>query len=373
MDSRDSFIRDKLEELSSAGLYRQLKYGSVNGQLIKIKDRDLVNLGTNDYLGMPSTEITSTQLQSSSRLISGNDDLYYTLEKKLARLKSKQASLVYPTGYMANIGVISALAERGDLIVSDELNHSSIIDACKISDANVAVYAHNNMTDLESKLKRRGRHKFVISEGIFSMDGDYANLPDLVGIAKRAGAITILDDAHGDFVIGRDGKGTMHKFGVVRDIDVYTSSLSKGLGSFGGYIAATRDIIDLCINRSRSFIYTSALPRSLIQHALLRLNIDHTKYRRKLYKNTKRLKRGLLLAGYDIRSNTHIMPIIVGDEHKVVNLSRWLYKQGLFVQPIRYPTVPYGTARLRISVTSWLDDATIDRIISIFTKMRSMF
>ena len=373
MDSRASFIRDELKALSSSGLYRKLEYGSVDGHLIKIKGRDLVNLGTNDYLGIPPTSIKSTQLQSSSRLISGNDDLYYTIEKTLARLKSKQSSLIYPTGYMANIGVISALAEYGDLIVSDELNHSSIIDACKISAASVAVYAHNDMSDLESKLKRKGRHKFVISEGIFSMDGDYANLSELVEIAKRAGAIIILDDAHGDFVVGRDGKGTMHKFGVVRDIDVYTSSLSKGLGSFGGYITATRDIIDLCINRSRSFIYTSALPRSLIQHALLRLNIDHTKYRRKLYQNTKRLKRGLLSAGYDIQSSTHIIPIIVGDEHKAVSLSRWLYRQGLFVQPIRYPTVPYGTARLRISVTSWLDDTTIDRIISIFTKMRPMF
>ncbi len=372
MDSRHRFVRDELDRLSTAGLYRQLKYGTIDGSFIKVGDSSLINLGSNDYLGMPPTSITPSQLQSSSRLISGNDNSYRTLESMLSRHKSKQASLVYPTGYMANIGVISTLASKGDLIVSDELNHSSIIDACRLSGADIAVYAHNDMSDLALKLKRDGRRKFVISEGIFSMDGDYVNLTELVEIAKHAGAITILDDAHGDFVVGRGGRGTMHKFGAVRDIDVYTSSLSKGLGSFGGYIATTRDVVDLCINRSRSFIYTSALPSLLVQHAQMRLKMDHTKYRTNLHKNTRRLRRGLELAGYDIRSKTHIIPIIIGNEQHAMDLGTWLYNRGLFVQPIRYPTVPRGAARLRLSVTGWLDAATIDKAISIFEEMYAM-
>jgi glycine C-acetyltransferase len=176
---------------------------------------------------MPTTKIQIKQLQSSSRLVSGNDESYKKLEDTLAKHKSHQSSLIYPTGYMANLGTISAIAKKGDLILSDELNHASIIESCKLTDAKVSIYKHNDMEDLNRKLKQNGKNKFVITEGIFSMDGDLSSLKQITEIAEKAKAITIVDDAHGDFVIGKDGKGTPDYFKVAKKIDVYISSLSK--------------------------------------------------------------------------------------------------------------------------------------------------
>ena len=363
------FVDLELQEIKQNNLYRKLRYGRSQGAYITINGKKLLNLCSNDYLGIPTTKIQIKQLQSSSRLVSGNDESYKKLEDSLAKHKSKQGSLIYPTGYMANLGVITSVAKKGDLILSDELNHASIIESCKLSDANVSIYKHNDPQDLQKKLKQKGKNKFVITEGIFSMDGDFSSLKQITEISEKAHAITVVDDAHGDFVVGRDGKGTPDHFHVGKKIDLYISSLSKGLGSFGGYVASQNKVIDLCINKSKSFIYTSALPSFLVEYSLKRLlNSNREKQRKKLGKNIRQLSKGLRQIGYEIKSTTHIIPIIVGNEKAAMEFGKFLFSNGIFAQPIRYPTVPKNQARLRISITAWLSDSDIDKALEIFEK-----
>lgn len=350
-----------------------MKYGISKGSKITINNRQLLNLCSNDYLGIPTTKIQIKQLQSSSRLVSGNDESYKKLEDTLAKHKSKQSSLIYPTGYMANLGAISAIAKKGDLILSDELNHASIIEACKLSDAKVSIYKHNDMADMNKKLKQKGGNKFIITEGIFSMDGDLSSLKQITEISEKSNAITIVDDAHGDFVIGKDGKGTPEYFNVAKKIDLYISSLSKGLGSFGGYITSQRNVVDLCINKSKSFIYTSALPSFLVEYSLKRYQSNREKQKKKLEKNTKQLSRGLKEIGYEINSHSQIIPIIVGNEKKAMDFGKFLFDNGVYAQPIRYPTVPKNKARLRISVTAWLTGTDIEKSLDIFEKSYRKF
>ncbi|MDH3823716.1 MAG: aminotransferase class I/II-fold pyridoxal phosphate-dependent enzyme, partial [Nitrosopumilus sp.] len=270
-------------------------------------------------------------------------------------------------------GAISSIAKKGDLILSDELNHASIIESCKLSDAKVVIYKHNDMQDLQKKIIQKGKNKFVITEGIFSMDGDLSSLKQITEISEKAKAITIVDDAHGDFVIGKDGKGTPDYFNVAKKIDLYISSLSKGLGSFGGYVASQNNVIDLCINTSKSFIYTSALPSFLIEYSQKRFQSNREKQKKKLEKNTKQISKGLAEIGYNINSSTHIIPIIIGNEKSAMNFGKFLFDNGIFAQPIRYPTVPKNQARLRISVTAWLSCTNIEQVLGIFEKAYHKF
>ena len=368
-----NFIDLELDQVKQKNLYRKLRYGKVQGSHITINNKKLLNLSSNDYLGIPIRKNQIKQLQSSSRSVSGNDESYKKLETKLAKHKSQQNSLVFPTGYMTNLGVISSIAKKGDIIFSDELNHASIIESCKLSDANISVYKHNDMEDLKIKLKQKGKNKFVITEGVFSMDGDLSHLKQITEIAEKSEVITIVDDAHGDFVIGKDGKGTPNYFKVSKKIDLYISSLSKGLGSFGGYVASQNNVIDLCINKSKSFIYTSALPSFLIEHTLQRFESNREKQKKKLENNTKQLSKGLKEIGFNIKSKSHIIPIIVGNEKESMKLGEFLNTNGIFVQPIRYPTVPKNQARLRISVTAWLSSEEIEKSLFIFEKAFKRF
>lgn len=373
MNNKLNFVDLELEQIKQNNLYRKLRYGKSNQGYITINGRKLLNLCSNDYLGIPVTKIKIKQMQSSSRLVSGNDESYKILEKKLARHKSQQTSLIYPTGYMANLGSITAVAKKGDIILSDELNHASIIESCKLAGAQVSIYKHNDMDDLNKKLQQKGKNKFVITEGIFSMDGDFSKLKEIIEIAEKSKAITILDDAHGDFVVGIDGKGTPNHFNVTKKIDLYISSLSKGLGSFGGYVSSQNNVIDLCINKSKSFIYTSALPSFLVEYSLKRFESNREKQRKKLKNNTNLLSKGLRQIGYHIDSKTHIIPIIVGKEKTAMNFGEFLFEKGVFAQPIRYPTVPKNKARLRISVTAWLTSKDINVTLAIFEQAAKKF
>jgi len=368
-----NFIDSELIKIKKINLHRQLQYGKAQGAYITIKGKKLINLCSNDYLGIPITKIQTNQLQSSSRLVSGNDESYKKLENILAKHKSQQNSLIYPTGYMANLGSISAIAKKGDLILSDELNHASIIEACKLSDAKIAVYKHNDMNDLAKKIKIKSKNKFIITEGVFSMDGDLAPLKEITEISQKTNAITIVDDAHGDFVIGKEGKGTPEYFKVGKKIDLYISSLSKGLGSFGGYVASQNNVIDLCINKSKSFIYTSALPSFLIEHSIKRIKSNRALQKEKLENNIEKVSKGLEAIGYEIKSKTQIIPIILGDEKLAMNFGKFLSDNGIFAQPIRYPTVPKNQARLRISVTAWLSNSDIEKSLKIFEKAYKKF
>jgi len=367
------YISLQLKKIKSENLYRKLHFEKVDGEYITINKKKLLNLCSNDYLGIPPTKLPIKQMQSSSRLVSGNDVSFEILEKKLARHKSQQKTLIFPTGYMANLGSITVLIQKGDLILSDEFNHASIIEACKLSGAKVSVYKHNNMDDLNSKLKQQNKRKFIITEGIFSMDGDFAKLEQITELAKKKNCITILDDAHGDFTVGKDGKGSANHFGVSKKIDLYISSLSKGLGSFGGYVSSQSDVIDLCINKSKTFIYTSALPSFLIEYSLIRFNSNREKFRKKLSRNVHYLSSGLKKLGYEINSQTHIIPIIIGKEKTALDFGRYLIKQGIYSQPIRFPTVPKNKARIRISITSWLSKKQIEKSLDVFESAGRRF
>ena len=373
MKHKLNFIDLELARIKENNLHRKLQYGEARGSHITIKGKKHINLSSNDYLGIPITKIQTNQLQSSSRLVSGNDESYRKLESVLAKHKSQQNSLIYPTGYMANLGSISAIASKGDVILSDELNHASIIESCKLSGAKISIYKHNDMDDLEKKIKIQGKNKFVITEGVFSMDGDVSSLKEITEISQKSNAITIVDDAHGDFVMGKDGKGTPEHFNVAKKIDLYISSLSKGLGSFGGYVASQNNVIDLCINKSKPFIYTSALPSFLVQHSIKRIESDRETQKKKLENNVEKLARGLRSIGYEIKSNTQIIPIILGSEKLAMDFGKFLSVNGIFAQPIRYPTVPKNQARLRISVTAWLTNSDVEKSLKIFEKAYRKF
>lgn len=374
MKQKLDYVSQRLSELKKQNLHRQLKYGKIHGPYITFGTKRLVNFCSNDYLGLSNAKVIPRQLQSSSRLVSGNDTSFSKLEKILASHKSQESALVFPTGYMANIGTIPAIVEKNSIIFSDELNHTSIIEACRLSNAKIQVYKHNDTDDLTRKISKfKNKRKFIITEGIFSMDGDYARLDKITEISSKTGSILILDDAHGDFTVGNDGKGSANRFGVEKKIDVYISSLSKGLGSFGGYIASSEPIVDLCINKARAFIYTSALPSFLVELSLAKLQRGRARQQKKLKQNVLLMTSGLKQIGYDIKSQTHIIPIIIGDEKKTLEFGKFVYDNGVFAQPIRYPTVPKNMARLRISITAWLTKNHIDSALTVFERAAKKF
>lgn len=366
MKHKLDFVAEALEKIKSRNLYRKLHNNRVQGPHILFKKKKLINLCSNDYLGLGSSQIPNLQLQSSSRLVAGNDFSFSILEKKLASHKSQESALIFPTGYMANLGSIPVLAQKGDLILSDELNHASIIEACRISKAKVSVYKHNDAEDLKKKIKQKADRKFIVTEGIFSMNGDFADLKKISEISDKHNALLVLDDAHGDFVAGSDGRGSADRSGVAKKIDVHVSSLSKGLGAFGGYVASRDKIIDLIVNTSRPFIYTSALPSFLVVLALKRFLSNREKHRKRLWINVKRMQDGLDSIGYTFNSSSQIIPIIIGHEKKTMEFGKYLFDKGVFAQPIRYPTVSLGLARIRISVTALLTEKQIDRSLDVF-------
>ena len=366
-------LERKLSEIKKNNLLRTLQDSKIEKQYIKINKKKLLNFSSNDYLGIKPSKIKYSQFQSSSRLVSGNDESFTTLEKKLSEHKSQEKTIIYPTGYMANLGVVSALAGKQDTIFSDELNHASIVEACKLSGSKIKIFKHNDIDDLGKKIKKVKGKKFLVTEGIFSMDGDWSKLNEITEIAEKKGLITILDDAHGDFVLGKDGRGTGEFFNVQKRIDVYISSLSKGLGSFGGYASGRKDLIDLCINTSKTFIYTSALPSSINQYSLKRFNSNREVYRKKLWKKINQFHNRLNEIGFSTTSTSQIIPIIIGNEKKVVEFSRFLMTKGIFAQAIRYPTVKKNQARIRISISSWLSEKEIELAIQVLEKAKRKF
>ena len=364
-ESRFDFVGSKLASIKASGLYRQMPIGSVSGPYIRMGSKSMINLGSNDYLAIRSQDESISQMQSSSRLIAGNDEIYQKTEKRLSELKSMEASLIYPTGYMANLGILPVLAGRGDLVLSDSLNHASIIQSIKITGAQRSIYGHNDMDDLERKLQTDARRMVIVTEGIFSMNGDAARLTEISRLAKEYGAILVLDDAHGDFVAG--GGGTPEQQNV--DVDVLTSSLSKALGSFGGYVSSRSDVIDLCINSSKSFVYTSALPSAVVRHTMARLDMDLEPYRRRLRHNIDLFSAGLMDIGLASEPQSHIIPIMTGSAGVAVRMAKQLQEMGVFVVPIRYPTVPHGMERLRLSISGWLDQ---DQIATSLDALRTV-
>jgi glycine C-acetyltransferase len=371
-------FRNELDFLHEDNLYRKLIIAEIRGPVAKVNGKDTILLCSNDYLGLSQNKQVVKALskalkngisQCSSRLVSGNNRVLEELEYILAKQKRRERALVYPTGYMANLGVISTLAGKEDLIVSDELNHASIVDACMMSRADVRVFRHNNVEDLLSKLSgSEYRRKLVVTEGVFSMDGDCAQLKEMGKASHENNALFIVDDAHGDFVYGTHFRGIAEHLNAEKYVDVIISSMSKGLGCFGGYVASNSDLIEYLINKSRQFIYTSALPSIFASAAILALQLCvKGSLQRKLWSNVSKFRKGLLPMGLNVNSSSHIVPIIVGDERTALAFSKTLLKEGVFAQAIRYPTVPKGSARIRVSMTSLLEDY-IDDALQAFGK-----
>lgn len=374
---KTEFIKNRLDFLKASGLYRHLRTVVPKGPTAIVNGKEVINLCSNDYLGL-STErhvidktITSLQeiSQCSSRLIAGNHPNFIELEDMLASHRITESALVYPTGYTANIGVLTTIADKSSTIYSDELNHASIVDACRLTDATVVVFRHNDGNHLEELIGQGRGKKIVITEGIFSMDGDFGNLSEIQTIADRHNAITIIDDAHGDFIFGPAFSGTQAELGA--NFDIHISSMSKALGCFGGYVATSFPIRELLLNASRQFIYTSALPDHLCSAAITAIPIAKSGHlQKRLRCNVVYFSSALKRLGFAIRNPVSpIIPLIVGKETKAVEFSDYLLNEGVFVQAIRYPTVRKGRARLRISLTAIHQQEHLDYAVDMFERV----
>jgi len=367
------FVLDELERLESLDQRRFLKsLERGSAQYVLYRGRQLVNFSSNDYLGLASHPRVKAAAQAaieefhasagSSRLICGNLEIHERLESRLARFKQKEAALVFSSGYVANLGIITALAGEGDQIFSDALNHASIIDGCRLSRAQIFVYRHRDLNHLESLLREApsARRRLLVSDAVFSMDGDVADLPGLAALAAAHDCLLMLDEAHATGVLGSTGGGIVEHF-VERgklapgkeSVDVAMGTLSKALGSFGGFVACSSNLREFLINKARSFIFATALPPSAAGAALesLQLLSEEPFRREALWKNFDALKGRLSDSGFDVTaSETPILPLTFGTEAAALRMSERLAERGYFVPAIRPPSVPKGTSRLRITL-----------------------
>ena len=362
MASIHEFIKEEISKLKTENLYRRLRIvENQNGSLI-VDKKKIINFNSNDYLGLSSNQAIIKNMkkefdeisQCSSRLVGGNHLNIEKLEQVLSKHRKTESSLVYTTGYSAVQGVISTLSDRDTTIFSDELNHASIIDGCRLGNAKIKIFRHNDTEHLLELLGGVLGKKILVTEGVFSIGGDMSNLNSICNLAKEFGAFTIVDDAHGDFVFGKNGSGTPSELKVSNLVDIHISSLSKALGCFGGYVACNEMVRDYLINRSRQFIFTSALPTHLCNSALYAISIAKKgNLQRRLFNNIRFLQNGLRKIGYDIgNSCSQIIPLHIGSENLAVKFADKLLQKGIFVHPMRFPTVKMGCAVLRLSLSA---------------------
>lgn len=374
------FVLDELNALKDRTLLREYRtIENAQGPFVQITGKTYLSFCSNNYLGLANhPKIKQAAIAAinqygwgagASRLVSGNMTLHQELERKIAEFKDAEAALLFPTGYMANVGAVCALVAKGDIIIGDKLNHASIIDGCRQSGAAFRVYPHNNINHLEKLLQRSSifRRRLVVTESVFSMDGDTAPLPEIVEIAKRYDSIIMIDDAHAMGVFGRHGKGMIEHYGLEGKIDVIMGSLSKAIGSIGGFIAGSKHLIDFLKNKARSFIYTTALPPAVCAASLAGLALlqDDTSLIDKLWKNINYLKSQLSKFANNIAVESPVVPIIIGSAENALHLSTKLYQNGILIPAIRPPTVLAGTSRLRISLMADHSESDIDRLIAL--------
>ena len=384
MDSHD-WLDAECTALEQAGLRRHLRtVMSAPTGIINLDGRDVVLLGSNNYLGLSThpeviaAAVEATQVfgtgASGSRLISGNSELYTTLETNLATTKNTEAALVFSSGYAANTGTIPVLAGENDLILSDALNHASIIDGCRLSRATTKVYQHCDVEHLKTLLSESAafRQRLIVTDGVFSMDGDIAPLPDIYEIAIHYNAMLLVDDAHGFGVLGRNGTGTVAHFGLDGEGIIQMGTLSKAIGALGGYIAGSRALIELLINKARGFIFTTGLPPATLAAANAALDVMRSspELRQRLFSHAKCLKTALIDLGYTLLpSETQILPVVLASPQRATSIADALLTEGVFAPAIRPPAVPPNTSRLRLTVMATHTKAEIQRAISGFTTV----
>ena len=384
MDSHD-WLDTECTALEQGGLRRHLRtVMSAPTGTINLDGRDVVLLGSNNYLGLSThpeviaAAVEATQVfgtgASGSRLISGNSELYTTLEANLATTKNTEAALVFSSGYAANIGTIPVLAGEGDLILSDALNHASIIDGCRLSRATIKVYRHCDVEHLKTLLSESAafRRRLVVTDSVFSMDGDIAPLPDIYEVATHYDAMLLVDDAHGFGVLGKDGSGTVAHFGLDGEGIIQMGTLSKTIGALGGYIAGSRALIELLINKARGFIFTTGLPPATLAAANAALNVIRSspELRQRLLSHAKRLKIALTDLGYTLLpSETQILPVVLASPQRATSIADALLTEGVFAPAIRPPAVPPDTSRLRLTVMATHTEAEIHQAIAGFARV----
>ena len=381
----ENWLDTEREALAQVGLRRHLRtVRSAPTGTINLDGRDVVLLGSNNYLGLSThpkiiaaaVEATRTfgTGSSGSRLISGNSELYTTLEANLAEAKGTEAALVFSSGYAANTSVIPVLAEEGDLILSDALNHASIIDGCRLSRATKKVYQHCDVEHLKTLLSESAtfRRRLIVTDGVFSMDGDIVPLPDICDLAAGHDAMVLVDDAHGFGVLGRDGGGTAAHFGLEGENIIQMGTLSKAVGALGGYIAGSRSLMELLINRARGFIFTTALPPATLAAANAALDLIRStpELRQRLFSHAKCLKTALIDVGYTLLpSETQILPVVLRSPQRATRVAESLLAEGVFAPAIRPPAVPPETSRLRLTVMATHTETEIQRAIDAFTAV----
>ncbi len=383
-----SYLHDQLADLEAKGLHFCLRVLEGEQKPVAHFDgKDVINLSSNNYLGLTTHKAlrraaieairTHGVGAGAVRTIAGTMDLHMALEEQIAKFKGSEACVVFQSGFTANAGTVAAILGKGDLILSDELNHASIIDGCRLSRATIKVFKHKDVADCERLCKETENwpgHKLLITDGVFSMDGDIAPLAELCSLAEKFNCIMMVDDAHSSGVLGRGGRGTVDHLGCHGRVHIQVGTLSKAIGAMGGYVCGSRELIDFLYHRARPFLFSTGHPPSVVatcQAAFTLLDSpDGEKLLKKLWANTKFFQRRLKKLGFSTgATQTPITPIHVGEGAKAFEFSRRLYDEGVYIPAVGFPTVPEGKARLRAMVTATHKRADLNRACEIIAHV----
>ena len=378
------FVEELLADAKTRGVWRWPRLlESPQEPVARYDGREVVNLCSNNYLGLanhPALKAAALEAvarfgvgSGAVRTIAGNMSIHQELETELAAFKHTEATLLYQSGFSANAGTVAAILEKGDVVVSDELNHASLIDGCRLSGADKKIYPHKDVGAARRMLaeSRGARRVLLITDGVFSMDGDIAPLPDLVAAAEEYGAIMMVDDAHASGVVGKDGRGTVDHFGMHGRVHVQVGTLSKAFAGLGGYVAGSRALIEWLMHRARPLLFSTSHPPSVAASALaaVRLVQHEPDLIRRLWDNTRFFKDGLRRLGFDTgNSETPITPVIIGDEARSMQFSDRLFEEGVFAVGLAFPTVPRGKARVRTIVTAGHRVEHLERALAAFQR-----
>lgn len=385
LHDRLDWLDDELTHLRDADLDRHLQtFAGAQGPTLAIAGREFVNFGANDYLALAgdprlaAAAVAATEREGwgagASPLVVGHASSHERLERELADFEGTEAALLFATGYAANVGVVTALVGRGDVVFSDELNHASIVDGCRLSRAEVRVYPHNDVDALSKQLQdaQTFRRRMIVTDGLFSMDGDVAPLACLVELAKRNDAMLVVDEAHATGVFGPHGRGTCEAAGVEDEVEVRVGTLSKGLGSVGGFVAGRRSLVEWLVNKARPYVFSTALPPAAAAASCAALDVVRTEPARRieLLQRAERLRSTLRAQGWDVGpSVSQIIPLVVGDAARTMQLAAQLRERGFLVPPIRPPSVPVGAARLRLSLSYGHTPEQIARLTTTLSEL----
>ena len=380
------FLKKNIEELRDKGLYRKLPVlETANEAEITLNGKKAINLSSNNYLGFANhPRIKQASIKAiekygvgsgAVRTVVGNMDIHEELETVLTEFQKEESAFLFQSGFNCNAGAIQAITQKGDIIISDELNHASIIDGVRLSRADKAIYKHSDMESLEEILKEN-RDKYenalIITEGVFSMGGDIAKLPEIVDLAEKYGAMTYVDDAHGSGVLGESGRGTVDHFNLHGRVDFSMGTLSKAIGVIGGYVAGSKTMYEWLSHRARPVLFSTSLPPAAVGAITeaLHMLMESTEYTDALWDNSRYFKEKLGTLGFDIgNSETPITPVIIGEEAKSMEFSRKLLEKGVFVSAIVFPTVPKGKGRVRCMVTAAHTKEQLDTAVKVFEEV----